>query len=141
MSVRWVRQEDAYGCGLAVLAMLTGRTYAEAKERVRTFQNEPCNWAANGCTHYTLDRFLAGDGWYVQRRYNAWTELSSEPFADIHYASVQQPSNNGHFVVVLGDGTVLDPNREGRYRLSDWAHVNQIVGLIPPASPNERKKR
>ena len=53
------------------------------------------------------------------------------PFARVHYASVVQPSNRFHFVVVDHNGGVLDPLREGRFTLYDWAKVNQIVGVRP----------
>ena len=132
----WVRQEDAKGCGLAVLAMLTGRTYAEVRERVDAVEvgpsEAPRDWARSGCTHYTLDRYLAGEGWFVQRRFATYLELPFAPFAPIHYAQVVQPSGRGHFVVVLADGTVLDPMREGHFRLSEWTKVNQLVGLVRP---------
>ena len=129
-----VSQEDAQGCGLAVLAMITGRTYAEVKAEVESWEHDPMqgpkDWSQTGVTHYTLDRFLAGQGYFVQRRFDGWPELPKEPFAPIHYASVQQPSNRGHFVVVLENGDVLDPLREGTFRLADWEKVNQLVGCV-----------
>lgn len=137
--VEWVRQEDAEGCGLAVLAMLTGRSYAEVKAKVDATEvgpsEAPRDWTTSGCTHYTLDRYLAAEGWFFQRRYESYAELPQEPFAPIHYAEVVQPSGRGHFVVVHADGKVLDPMREGRFRLSDWARVNQLVGLIALGRP------
>jgi hypothetical protein len=127
----WIGQEDTHGCGLAVLAMLTGRSYADAKVDVDAMEQRergPRDWNVEGCTHYTLDRYLAQRYW-MQRRYVSWGE-PLVPFAPIHYASVQQPSNNAHFVVLLADGTVLDPMREGRFTLADWPGVNQVVGLL-----------
>jgi len=112
--------------------MISGRSYAEVKATVDAWGWQATDWATSGCTHYTLDRYLAADGWYLQRRYEAWPELLKEPFAPIHYASVVQSSGRGHFVVVLADGVVLDPYREGHYNLSDWGKVNQLVGLVRP---------
>jgi hypothetical protein len=132
VSASWVRQEDAEGCGIATLAMICGRSYAEVKATVDGWSETQNDWEKSGCTHYTLDRYLAFDGWFLQRRYDAWDELPKEPFAPIHYASVEQPSKRNHFVVVLADGAVLDPFREGRFRLSDWPKVNQLVGLLTP---------
>jgi hypothetical protein len=131
--VNWVRQEDAQGCGLAVLAMICGHGYAEVKATVDGWgwtTNQ--DWNKEGCTFHTLDRYLAVDGWFLQRRYDAWDELPKEPFAPIHYASVEQPSSRNHFVVVLGNGDVLDPLQEGTFRLAGWANVNQLVGLVAP---------
>lgn len=127
-----VAQADAMGCGIAVLAMLTGHSYADVQATLDRWSGREQDWSREGCTHYWLDRYLAGLGWFVQRRYEAWPELPVEPFAPIHYASVQQPSNRGHFVVVLANGDVLDPLRKGVYRLSDWPNVNQLVGLVRP---------
>jgi hypothetical protein len=36
---------------------------------------------------------------------------------------------NGHFVVMLADGTVLDPLREEPTRLTDWSIVNAVIGF------------
>lgn len=130
MIVRWVRQEDAEGCALAVLAMLTGETYADVKAAVDGVEG-PRDWEEHGCTHHTIDRHLATRGWFWQRRYD-WPDVPLEPFAEVHHAQVLQPSGNQHFVVVLGRGAVLDPLRFGLHRLSDWPKVQQLVGLIPP---------
>jgi hypothetical protein len=129
--VEWVRQEDANGCALAVIAMIAGHSYAAVKAVVDSWSDEPHDWDKSGTSHYTLDRYLGGLGWFYQRRYAAWNRDGwvPEPFAPIHYASVKQPSDYGHFVAVLYDGTVLDPLREGHFRLSDWQAVNQICGL------------
>lgn len=135
-SAAWVGQEDAEGCALATLAMICGHDYAAVKAEVETYwpSDEPApghDWSKNGVTFYTLDRYLAAQGYFMQRRYATWG-LPLEPFAPIHYASVQQPSNRSHFVVVLADGGVLDPLREGRFALSDWTEVNQLGGLVKP---------
>lgn len=133
--VQWVSQADAEGCGIATLAMIVGDTYEAVKAHLDSTDHDangkPRDWTTGGCTHYTLDRYLGSRGFYISRRYEAWG-LPLEPFAEIHYASVQQPSNRGHFVCVLANGDVLDPLREGRYRLSDWQKVNQLVGIAPP---------
>lgn len=141
MTPAWVRQEDKEGCGLAVLAMLTGQSYADVKAEVGSLEAQPMegrpipderDWSKQGCTHYLLDRYLAGHGFFLQRRYDTYTELPMEPFAPLHYASVVQLSSNHHFVAVLANGDVLDPMREGVFKLSDWSKVNQLVGVHDP---------
>lgn len=155
-SIRWVRQWHASGCGVAVLAMLTGRPYGEIVKRIAGHDGSghDGDWNAHGVTHLTLDRVLAEEGFWLQRHYAAWhadyeepvTDPAPvrravpkpghtwppEPWAPVHYASVQQPSGHGHFVVMLADGRVLDPLREGFYSLSDWPAVNQVTGLRRP---------
>jgi hypothetical protein len=141
MTLRWVRQEDRSGCAPATLAMLTGRTYAEARDLIDALWDEPKDWTDGGGNEMDLDRVLYADGFFIQRRYRAWSERGSravlpfpEPFAPLHYCMVRQPSNNYHFVVMLADGAVLDPMREGRFRLRDWPEVTQVVGIAHPSS-------
>lgn len=50
-AIRWVRQEDPYGCGAAAVAMLTGKTYADVKADSALFEyltaqlnKEPLTW-------------------------------------------------------------------------------------------------
>lgn len=40
---------------------------------------------------------------------------------------------NHHFVVMLADGGVLDPIREGEFRLAEWSKALQVCGLIRSA--------
>jgi hypothetical protein len=129
--VGWVGQEDAEGCALAVIAMLIGETYGFAKSYVDSWSDEPHDWGKNGTSHYTIDRALTLNGYWIQRRYQNWG-CPLEPFAAAHYASVRQPSNNSHFVFVDAKGDVLDPLREGVYRLHQYAGVNQLVGVMKP---------
>lgn len=129
----WVRQEHLNGCAVATLAMLLGKTYTDIVTLLAESPHpiEPDGWHRVGTTQYHVDWALATSGAFIQRRFSAWG-WSMEPFAPIHYAQVVQPSNNTHFVVVLEDGSVLDPMREGVYALGDWEKVNQIVGVVWP---------
>lgn len=95
------------------------------------------DWDVDAVSHIDVDRVLAERGWFHQRRYKAWAADSAwppEPFAPIHYACVTQPSNNYHLVVMLEDGTVLDPMREGEFTLADWSEVSNVCGLLPPGA-------
>lgn len=127
-----IRQLDAEGCALATIAMLCDHTYEGVKQRVEEWPDfRSRDWATEGVTFYTIDRYLAEEGYFIQRRYESWG-LPLEPFAPIHYASVTQPSGRNHFVVVLDGGTVLDPLRDGFHDLSEWSKVNQLVGVVRP---------
>lgn len=125
---RWVGQEDAEGCALAVLAMLTGEIYADVKAEVDGWSDEPHDWATSGTSHHTLDRYLTRRGFWMRRHYATWG-LPMVPFAPLHYVSVKQSSGRGHFVAMLSNGDVLDPLREGVFALADWPGINQIVGV------------
>jgi hypothetical protein len=136
VTLRWVRQEDAQGCGIAVLAMLTGESYAAVKAEIDSQDGHGHNgdWSENGVTHITLDRYLTARGFYHQRIYESWglTDWPPDPWAPSHFASVRQPSGNSHFVVMDAEGRVLDPMREGDFTLGDWLAVLNVVGLVRP---------
>lgn len=157
LHVRWVRQEHSQGCGLATLAMLTGCTYEEIRAEHDALTNTAHrrDWNAEGTHDGVLNQILAAHGYYVQTVYRAWHCITKdaegnylpssewavkpghvwppEPFAPLHYVSAKQPSGNRHYVVMLSDGRVLDPMREGYFRLTDWAELDNVVGVLHPA--------
>lgn len=130
--IRWVRQEDAEGCAIATLAMLLDRGYADVKAEIEAGPEHGSSkdWTSSGVTYYTVEWVLARAGAFVQRRYPVWG-WTMEPFAPQHYANVKQPSGRSHFVVVLADGSVLDPLREGVYSLDDW-EIQNLTGVVWP---------
>ena len=133
--MRWVRQEDAWGCGPATLAMLTGLTYREVRDEIdsQDAHGHDGDWSKHGVSHHTLDRFLISRGFYLQRIYRHMaTEWPPRPWSPHHFAQVEQPSRNTHFVVMEADGGVLDPMREGRFSLTDWPDLLNVVGLVRP---------
>ncbi len=138
----WVQQEDAQGCGVAALAMLTGQTYAAVKAEMDAdpwvSEGGERDWATHGLTAHVLDRYLVARGYFLRRIYGAWGIVEPwppEPFAPLHFARVTQPSNNGHFVVMDAAGRVLDPLRDGEFRLSDWVEVQNVVGIHSGSPP------
>lgn len=135
--MNWVRQEDAEGCGVAVLAMLTGQTYAAVRDELEADEwvNHGGDWRTNGVTQIVLERYLAQRGGFFRRVYAAWEfgVWPPPPFAYSHYAIVANPGG-GHFVAMDRDGQVLDPLREGAFSLSDWDVVNCVVGLLGVAA-------
>lgn len=127
-----IRQEDAYGCGPACLAMVTGRSYREVRDwfRVRAWQNarrdgrtlddvvreavEPQDFARFGIDHWEIERYLAEHGyacalrWKDVRLGEARTSWPPTPIAEASICCVQTVAG-GHFVVWLRDGRVLNP--------------------------------
>lgn len=135
--LQWVMQEDAEGCAVATIAMLTGRTYKEVRAQIdgEPWHGHNGDWSADGVSHITVDRLLIAHGYYLQRVYsNMVPEWPPPPWSPIHFAQVVQPSGRNHFVVMRADGVVLDPLHPGEHRLTDWPKVNNVVGLLAPAS-------
>jgi hypothetical protein len=138
MKITWVGQEDSNGCALAVLSMLTGTSYLEVKKEIdsQDGHGHDGDWNKKGVTHITIDRYLIDRGYYLQRIYSKFRPKDfswpPDPWAENHFASVEQPSGRSHFVVMDCDGIVLDPLREGKYKLKDWEYINNVVGLYKP---------
>lgn len=145
----WVKQKDIGGCGAATTAMILGCSYEEAKDQIDAApcHTEPIDWNV-GVSHIEIDYVLGEHGWYGNQVYIAWQQQlvvidekppywelkpgavwPPEPFAPIHYAQVAS-GNLFHFVVMLADGTVLDPMFPGHFKLSDWPTVANVRGLI-----------
>lgn len=119
-----VLQQHENGCGVAVFAMLTDRTWDEAAEFMR-FTGDPVPFAM-------LRAHLQNDGAFVRAicKPDEGDEWPPRPFAPRHMACVTQPSGGGHYLAVEKDGTVLDPLRDGRYQLSDWKVVHEVCGVL-----------
>jgi ABC-type bacteriocin/lantibiotic exporter with double-glycine peptidase domain len=133
-AVKWVKQEDTLGCGIACLAMILQVSYAEAKEMFSIFNGL-------GVKTTQMEEFLASYGFAIAR-INKRTDLKSyrpkkrpawpiKPFAGIHYCLVKalKDSKVDHFVVMLNDGTVLDPDHEDPKTLNAYFDVHYIVGV------------
>jgi hypothetical protein len=135
MAVRLVLQEDAWGCGLAVLAMLTGQTYAQVRD---AFPGRDFSGAGEhrGMVPHDLDYFLSREGYATAARWHSWylpprSRWLPEPFAAVHYAQVDTLDGAGcHFVVVLDDGTVLDPATPSPRRLDDFPDVHCLAAVV-----------
>lgn len=132
-NVRFVAQEDENGCSLACIAMITGLTYAEVKAAFPTF----CNCC--GTHEDPVIEFLADSGyalafkheWLTVQRRNR-EEWPVRPFADVHLVKVKvkEECPLNHHVIMLGDGTVLDPETDGSpRRLSDYLKIFSIAGV------------
>jgi hypothetical protein len=136
MDIRWVRQEDPNGCWVASMAMVTGKTYAEVKA-------ETGHMAERGGHCWATDQYLAQNGFALARYWQhdqfhghaengAWFNNKRDPwplppFAPVHICQVR--TSMGHVVVMLADGTVLDPATPQQKRLSDYAVVDKIAGV------------
>lgn len=131
--IKWIGQEDSNGCSLAALAMVLGKTYREVRSDWLHFENR-------GISFFEYDRYLAEKGYAVARIYkhshaskNDLKQWPIEPFADIHICTVKisDDSSVHHTVVMLRDGTILDPLTPSPRALSDYVRVDNIAGIVP----------
>lgn len=108
-----VRQEHPHGCGVAVAAMITGQSYAD----VASDFDEETLTTKHGIYPFELERWLEANG----------CALTPVVYAQV---SDHKEAPEGHFVAVLPDGTVLDPNEDERHHISDYGYIERIVGVV-----------
>ncbi len=128
MNITWVRQEHPTGCMVAATAMIAGVSYTTVAEWITRFHGDNC------ITQHDADEYLCEHGFAVARKYrtvngverNVWPP---EPFGTVHLCLVTCHGANGrgHAVVMLHDGTVLDPLSPEPRRLSDYAGVSNVA--------------
>lgn len=134
--IAYVAQPNGYGCAIACVAMIAGRTYDEmealfleqglSRERMERGSHSLI-WLE------ALDRFGFA---YVQRykhdpiRNGARASWPPAPFAPVHICSTMVAAGQ-HAVVMLGDGVVLDPYKPERASLlhGDYLSVDNVVGV------------
>jgi hypothetical protein len=133
VQVVWKRQEDTQGCAIACLAMVTGLAYRDVKAAWPPAKD----FAADGITHFELQQFLGDRGiphlfrWRFElglNRVGAQVVRSDwpRPFAPVHIIGV-----GAHDVVLLADGTILDPMTEARRHINDVGEVSFMLGVWP----------
>jgi len=141
--VQWVGQRHKCGCMAAVAAMIVGVDY-DAGARMLTDFPESLDSSASG--YFVLESRLVDHGYAVARKW-AITQPGNkrraqwpvEPWADVHWCEVMAGATNGyaHAVLMLRDGTVLDPMTPEPRRLSDYEAVNFIAAVVPVRAQQE----
>lgn len=136
IELKRVAQEDADGCGVAVLAMLTRQTYAavDAEWPLRLTEH----WKDHDVKPHMMRGYLWERGYHLlvvrDRRYAlalGWPSL--QPFAPMHYAMVDSPTQpTGHWIAIDGEGVVLDPFDATRTTLDIYGKMHEVVGVWPP---------
>ena len=129
--MNYVSQEDANGCGIAVLAMLTDKSYQEVRAEFLPRHIE------KGMTEWDMNAYLAEHGYAVAHKYPHYMPQQKhrdvwppEPFASVHYCCMNTTSNTHHYVVMLADGSILDPASSGIKSLADYRIVQNVCGVI-----------
>lgn len=143
MPITWVGQEDRKGCGVACAAMLAGVSYQEAKRYFR--EQQPDAGEREVDTRAVLE-YLSRHGWekcgYRTFKYNSETGKFDDPGhepiegADVTLCVILPSMITAHAVVMLPDGTVLDPARCSPARLSDYPKVECLRGFRRKENPH-----
>jgi hypothetical protein len=128
--IKRVEQGHLNGCTAAAVAMVLGKTYDEVQRCSRVdFRKDGC------CIEIWFD-YLFQEGFVYHRMYRC-VQLQGgiprevwppPPFAPVHICLVST-ALGGHAVVMLENGDVLDPAKEGRFKLSDYAVTYVVYGF------------
>jgi hypothetical protein len=139
-----VQQDHPDGCVVACFAMLTEQTFAEAMAEfveARMWREDHRGLNSMWCIQRLTER-----GWWSQQYYPNHghfhdDELGNDhfkrdpwppkPWARYHLVCVQN-ANGFHSVVMLADGSVLDPWTDEPRRIDDYPKVMEVIGLLPP---------
>lgn len=133
--IRWVRQEDPWGCTVAALAMILGEPYADLKAEVQAIAPDR-DFVSRGISYLDADQILTARGYatgrmfknFLNQKRNQWPPA---PFAEVHLCEVRcSPESAGHSVVMLRDGTVLDPLTPEPHRLTDYHEVCNVAAVV-----------
>lgn len=136
--IAWVGQSNRFGCGIAAAAMVAGKSYDDVLALL------PAGWRVDeqrGLTlPYTLDQLLTELGYAVAPRWFHWAgttraDWPPAPWADVHLCMVGWAAAT-HYVVLLRDGTVLDPLTPEPRRLGDYEQV-MCVAAVVAVQPNQ----
>jgi len=137
IEVRYVAQPNGYGCSIACVAMVLGKTYDEmeawfldaglTRERM-----EKGLW--RGIYYAALHRhgFALVERWHHDPIANVKGPVwPIAPFAPVHICAVDVTVGS-HAIVMAGDGTVLDPFKRERTTIDhpDYHKVDSITGVF-----------
>lgn len=136
--IEWVQQQHQYGCMAAVCAMLLGTDYLTAAGMMTN--GDPDRFEHSATSYFLLESILVNHGYAVARKYKVTQPGNQqretwpvEPWSDVHWCEVMAGASSGyaHAVVLLRDGSVIDPMHAFPRRLSDYEAVNFIAAVVP----------
>lgn len=132
-----VRQRQSHDCGIACLAMLLGVTLEEAGaayDRVYPGARSRGRGVTEGLAYVELDVVLAEEGLATARLWQGPRDNRRVPWPPAPWADLHLVQAGTHFVVLLRDGTVLDPAR-GEASLTAYDDVQSIAAVVPTERP------
>lgn len=133
LPVSFVYQPETNGCGVAVVAMVAGKSYFDVKQYINVQHDFECN----GMDVYVLDALLNRLGFLAETRHLHDSLLRTEraewpckPWTDLAICQVRNTRDSGwHYVVLLRDGRVLDPYWGVLQGLHRYPRVASIIGV------------
>ena len=133
-----VRQQHKMGCGIAVLAMLTGQTYEQVFEDFGSPDLTGENGGTSDCEmrDYLKRHGLKFGGWRLKQYIGGeeTTPWPPEPTGEVCLCLVHvYPwSPCSHWVVMLPDGAILDPVNlaDTPLRLTAYDAVSSVVAIV-----------
>jgi hypothetical protein len=134
LPIRFVFQPEKSGCGVAALAMVSGKTYLEARQ----YFSLERDFTETGMGLHELDEALFVNGFAIQRfskhEYRlGGSERAKWPMAPVSNMAICQVKNlrdsAWHFVVLLRDGRVLDPAFGVIQGLHRYPEVCNVVAI------------
>jgi hypothetical protein len=126
-----VLQKHTCGCMIATTAMVLGVSYEDALKEYPTVKPDE-----SGMDYGMFEQVVVEHGWAVARKWKHYRVGGRdrevwpvEPWADLHEVQVRISDRMDHSVLMLRDGTVLDPLTPEPRKLSDYSRVMSIAAL------------
>jgi len=130
--MKLIKQEDVQGCGIACLAMVTGKTYQEV---LNDFMNdfEQQGMSLEGIMEYLKDfgyLTLYKSALHYQHNPRLKKDMI-KPFADMHIVRILQffDAEQGHLVVMDNRGKFLCPGGMSDKQVREAYAITDVVGV------------
>jgi len=130
--VKYVETQQENGCVIACVAMITGQTFKQTLVGFEEFWNNEGKLEGTGDEPFF--QYLSARGYamqHVSHDYRPEDKLIEpwplKPWAPIHTLDVY--SEGPHAVVMLHDGTILDPNDRHIKSIDEYHRVYAMQGI------------
>jgi hypothetical protein len=133
--VKYVKATLTNSCVPACLAMVTGKTLNRVvKDIYEHWENEG---RYEGVDDSIVDQYLSKNGYAIQRIPHEYEpnkllikKWPVKPFAPIHIVDVWSSNPAGmHAVIMLHDGTILDPSNKRIKDIATYQRVFAVTGV------------
>lgn len=129
--IKYVKSEEACGCGVACCAMATGVEYEDV---AKCFQR---NFAKSGMNRKEMSKWVAEQGYSVMLKkveYFTHKDFGREemlkPFAPVHIVTIMGFMNSGcHAVIMTSEGNIICPSGLTELQIRDCYSIVEILGI------------